>query len=359
MRKEVLLSYFPKITSRRYQLLIAAFENLDNVWQANFEQLKTCGWEEKIINEFIAWRGQVNADKIQRILEHENIHCVFKDDEAYPKLLKEIYDPPFCLFIRGILPAENFSLAVVGTRKFTTYGKQVVEEIVDDLSKSGITIVSGLALGIDGIAHEAALNSGGKTIAVLGSGVNKTHVYPALHRKLGERIVDSGGALISEYPPGTLPTNFTFPRRNRIIAGLTLGTLVVEAPEGSGALITTQCALDNSREVFAVPQNINSENSWGPNNLLKTGAHLVTCANDILDALNLQEVKQFVANREIIADSPIEAEILKNLTHEPIHVDELIKKTKLDSSEVNATLILMEMKGKIKNLGTMMYVISH
>jgi len=357
MRKEILLSYFPKITSRRYQLLLAAFDNLEQVWQASFEGLKKTNWEEKIINEFIDWRNKVDEEKIAKILEHENIHCIFKDEVAYPKLLKEIYDPPFCLFVRGTLPSEDFSLAVVGTRKFSTYGKQIVEEIVGELSHNGLTIISGLALGIDGIAHEAALNAGGKTIAVLGSGINKMHIYPSQHKRLSEEILAKGEALISEYPPGTLPTTFTFPRRNRIVAGLTLGTLVIEAPEGSGALITAQCAADNNREVFAVPQNINQENSFGPNNLLKTGAHLVTSATDILDALNLQEVKKFVANREIIPDSPVEAKILENLTHEPLHVDELIKKCTLDSSSVNATLILMEMKGKVRNVGGMAYVL--
>jgi DNA processing protein len=357
MRKEILLSYFPKITSRRYQSLLAAFENLERVWQAGFAELKKSNWEEKIIQEFIDWRGQVDEEKIARILAHENIHCIFKDEEAYPKLLKEIYDPPFCLFVRGTLSTEDFALGVVGTRKFSLYGKQITEEIVGELAQSGLTIISGLALGIDGIAHEATLRVGGKTIAVLGSGINKLHIYPAQHKKLSEEILEKGGALISEYPPGTLPTVYTFPRRNRIVAGLTLGTLVIEAPEGSGALITAQCAADNNREVFAVPQNINVENSVGPNNLLKNGAHLITCATDILEILNLQEVKKFVTNREIIPDSPTEAKILENLTHEPIHVDELIKKSALDSSTINATLILMEMKGKVRNLGGMTYVL--
>lgn len=358
MKKEILLSYFPKITSKRYQQLIAVFDNLDNAWQADNEALKTTGWDEKVIQEFLTWKEKINEEKIAKILEQENIYCLTKDDEEYPELLKQIYDPPFCLFVRGNLDMIKFPVAVVGTRKFTNYGKQVTEEIIFELAKQGITIVSGLALGIDGIAHETTINAGGKTIAVLGTGINRKHVYPASHYQLSEKIIASGGALVSEYPPGALPSKYSFPRRNRIIAGLSIGTLVIEAPEDSGALITSQYALDNNREVFAIPQNINSVNSAGGNNLLKNGAHLVTKAEDILEVLNLQDIKEFIDSQEIIPDSPVEAEILKTLSKEPIHVDAITKLTKLDSPTINATLTLMEMKGKVKNLGGMNYILS-
>jgi DNA processing protein len=251
----------------------------------------------------------------------------------------------------------KFPIAVVGTRKFTNYGQQITEEIVSQLAQQGITIISGLALGIDGIAHNATIEAGGKTIAVLGTGINKKHIYPAAHYQLSEKIIASGGALISEYPPGALPSKYSFPRRNRIIAGLSVGTLVIEAPEESGSLITAQYALDNNREVFAIPQNITSINSTGVNNLLKNGAHLITQAEDILEVLNLEKIKEFIDNQEIIPDSPTEAKILEILTKEPIHVDVITKKTQLDSSTVNATLTLMEMKGKVRNLGGMNYIL--
>lgn len=357
MRKEILLSYFPKITSKRYQQLIAVFDNLDKAWQAGLEDLRKLGWDEKLILEFLEWRAKVNEEKINKILEHEKITCLTIDDANYPKLLKEIYDPPFCLFVRGELKAEEFNLAVVGTRKFSPYGKQVTIDLVSELALQGITIVSGLALGIDGIAHETALQNGGRTIAILGTGINRQHVYPAQHCRLADNIVLGGGAVISEYPPGTLPSRFTFPRRNRIIAGLSLGTLVVEAPAESGALITSQYALDNNREVFAIPQNITANNSLGPNNLLKNGAHLVTTANDILEILNLQEIKSYISSQKIIPESPIEEKILENLSREPIHIDELTKKCSLDSAQINATLTMMEMKGKVRNLGAMQYVL--
>jgi len=358
MKKEILLAHWPKITVKRHQQLMAFFSSLNNVWTAKSEELQKMGWKDELITNFLDWKNNVNEEKIGKILEQENITCVLKDDENYPELLKEIYDAPFCLFTRGELNNEGFSLAVVGPRKFSPYGKQITEEIVSELANQGIVIISGLALGIDSIAHSATLQAGGTTVAVLGSGINDRHIYPAKHRGLAENIVNKGGAVISEYPPGALPSKFTFPRRNRIVAGMSLGTLVIEAAEGSGALITAQSALDNNREVFAVPQNITSPNSAGVNQLIKNGAHPVTCAQDIIDALDLKDIKNFISNREIVPDSPAEAKLLEFLSREPIHVDSLVKKTKLDSPSVNATLTLMEMKGKVRNMGGMNYVLS-
>lgn len=358
MRKEILLSYFPKLTIKRYHELVAVFSNLDNVWSAEFDDFKELKWNDNLINEFLLWRDEVDEEKIAKVLEQEKITCITQTDENYPKLLKEIYDPPFCLFVRGELTQDDYSLAVVGPRKFSQYGKQVCGELVRDLSNKGITIVSGLALGIDSVAHDACLQVNGKTIAVLGSGINKQHIYPAVHKNLADKIITIGGALISEYPPGTLPSKFTFPRRNRIVAGMSLGTLVIEAGENSGALITATCALENGREVFGVPQNITTQNSIGVNNLIKTGASLVNSAEDIINALDLHEIKTFQANKEILPDSPTEAKILEHLSREPIHVDNLVKQTELDAPIVNSTLTLMEMKGKVKNLGGMNYVTS-
>lgn len=357
MKKEILFSYFPKNTVRRYQELVAAFNNLEQAWQAGEPELIKIGWGEKLTREFISWKNQLDENKISKILQQEKIYCLTRDDETYPASLRELYDPPFCLFVRGTIPKDGFNLAVVGTRKYTTYGKQVTEEIVTGLAENGITIVSGLALGIDGIAHEATLRSGGKTIAVLGTGINDAHIYPSVHRNLANRIINAGGAIISEYPPGALPSRFGFPKRNRIVAGLSSGVLVTEAPEDSGALITAQSTLDLGREIFAVPHPITSPNSIGTNTLIKNGAHLINSAKDILEILNLQEIKQFIGNREVLPDSPTEAELLKHLSHESLHVDQIVKLTKLDSSTINATLTLMEMKGKVRNLGGMMYVL--
>jgi DNA processing protein len=359
MKREILLSYFPKMTTKRVGNLRAVFTSMDEVWATEFSELKEkLPWEENLIHEFLLWRDEINEEKVERVLHNEKIHCITQDDEEYPELLKEIYDPPLCLFVRGAIPQDGFNLAVVGPRKFSQYGKQVAEELVRQLAAQGITIVSGLALGIDGIAHNAALAAEGTTVAVLGTGIDRQHIYPRVHSMLSEKIIEQGGAVIAEYPPGTLPNRFTFPRRNRIVAGMSLGTLVIEATEKSGALITAQCALDTNREVFAVPQNITSPTSVGTNNLLTMGAKPVMKAEDILDALNLQEVAQYVTNTTILPDSPTEAKVLEHLSREPVHIDELIRKSGLESHVVNGTMTLMEMKGKIRNLGGMMYVLA-
>ena len=356
--REILISHWPKITVKRYQQLLGFFSSLDNAWQAKSTDFEKMGWKDDLATNFLDWKNNVDEEKIAKILDQEKITCVLKTDDNYPKLLKEIYDAPICLFTRGELNNDGFILAVVGPRKFSSYGKQITEEIVGNLASQGIVIISGLALGIDSIAHHTTLQAGGKTIAVLGSGINDKHIYPAGHRNLANDIIKKGGAVISEYPPGALPSKFTFPRRNRIIAGMSLGTLVIEAAEGSGALITAQSALDNNREVFAIPQNITSPNSAGVNQLIKNGAHPVTSAQDIIDVLDLEDIKNFISNREIVPDSPTEAKLLEFLSREPIHIDQLVKQTQLDSPTVNATLILMEMKGMVKNLGGMMYVLS-
>lgn len=357
MQKEILLAHFPKITVKRYQQLLAAFSSLDEVWQAEFDELIKTGIDEKIIHEFLIWREKLDEEKIYKILEQEKIQCFTLNDKNYPTLLKEIYDPPFCLFVRGNLQKDDFNLAVVGTRKYTTYGKQVTENLVTDLVHQGVTITSGLAFGIDIIAHQTTLKNNGKTIAILGSGINKRHIYPHEHQNIAEEIIAKSGAVISEYPPGTLPNKYTFPRRNRIIAGISSGTLVIEAAEKSGALITAECALEAGREVFAVPQNITSNTSLGPNQLIKNGAKLITSSQDIIEALDLQDIQVYVKNKQILAESPEEEVILAILSQEPCHIDDITKNSGLSSTQISANLTIMEMKGKVRNLGNMMYVV--
>jgi DNA processing protein len=277
-----------------------------------------------------------------------NIEKIDINHASYPRLLKEIYDPPKQLYVWGELRAEeNYPLAIVGTRKISSYGRQATIDLTRDLTKAGLTIISGLALGVDGLAHEACLDVGGRTIAVLGSGLKK--IYPAEHKKLAEKIVANGGAVISEYEPDQGPAKWTFPVRNRIVAGMSLGVLVIEAPEKSGSLITASCALDLGREIFAVPGNIQSQNSFGTNQLIKSGAKAITQASDILDALNLElnlEIK-----KEIIPSNEKEKIILEILNPGPAHIDEIIKQSKLEARVISSTLTIMEMMGKIKNLG--------
>jgi len=354
------LAHFPKITYQRYKKLLAFFHDLKNLWRAEIGEIVKARIEEEIAREFIVWREQNPIEKIMENLDRLNIKVVSVNEEYYPKLLAEITDPPHTLFYRGDLSIKNQpTLAVVGSRRYTDYGKRACEQIIGPLAQQGMIIVSGLALGIDGISHQCTLNNQGKTIAVLGSGIDAYTIYPASHKQLAEKIITAGGAVISEYPPGFKPTKYTFPARNRIIAGLSLGTLVVEAAQISGTLITAQCALDYNREVFAVPHAITSITGVGTNNLIKMGAKLVNSAEDITDALNLVNLKQITANRKILPSSPTEEKILSTLSKEPTHVDLIIKQTKLDSPKINGTLTLMEMKGMVKNVGGMMYILSN
>lgn len=359
MNYHTLIAHFPKITYSRYKKIINYFPNLADVWEvAEFTDFIKAGLEEQVADEFIRWRENVEEEKIFNILEREGIVTVSINQPGYPEILTQIPDPPHTLFVRGKLPDEKLpSIAVVGTRNHTLYGKQVCAEIVSGLAHQGVAIVSGLALGVDGVAHETALNNSGKTIAVLGSGVNKDSIYPAFHQRLAERIIESGSAVISEYPPGFTPTRYSFPARNRIIAGLTLGTLVIEAPTESGSLITAKCALDYNREVMAIPHPLSSIKGEGCNNLIKLGATLIRSAQDVLEALNLKNAQQTIEKQSLTPSSPNEAAILKILSSEPLHIDFIIKQAGLDSQSVTSTLMLMEIKGIVRNAGGMRYIV--
>ncbi len=353
---------FAKIYSvgpNRFQKLLNFFSSLEQAWQAPLSLLKQTGLEESVINQIITARPTINLELELEKLERHQVKVVTIPDADYPKLLKEIYAPPPIIFYRGALPkADDFLLAVVGTRKFSIYGQQVAISLTRALAEQGLTIVSGLALGIDSLAHNATLDVNGKTLAVLGSGIEANNIYPTSNRFLSEKIINQGGCVLSEHPLGTPPLKQHFPRRNRIIAGLSLGTLVVEAPEKSGALITAQFALEQNREVFSVPGPITSLASAGTNNLIKMGARAVTNADDILECLNLKKATAYLVASAIIAESAEEEKVLNNLKLEPLHVDELTRLTALPISTLQATLTIMEMKGKVRHLGAMKYVAS-
>ncbi len=351
------LYFYPKLSFKRYQGLKQIFRTLDDAWSAHPSEFQRAGWDDKTIADFSSWKTKVNEEELYTSLTREQIQLIPFGHTNYPKLLAQIFDPPICLFVQGELKEEKFSLAVVGARKSTAYGEQVTADIIAPLASMGITIVSGLALGIDSLAHQITLQNQGRTLAVLGGGIDKNSIMPRQNLRLASEIVAHGGAVISEYPPGTVPNHYTFPKRNRIIAGLALGTLVIEAAEGSGSLITASCALDNGREVFAIPQNITSPSSFGTNTLIKHGAKPVTRYTDILEALNLTNVREFVHNEQVLPASPTEEKLLQALSREPLHVDILIKQTGIPSHTIMSTLTLMEMKGMVKHLGGMSYVI--
>jgi len=241
----------------------------------------------------------------------------------------------------------------VGTRRLTAYGRQVTEEIAGTLARSGVTIVSGLARGVDSIAHQAALNAGGRTLAVLGCGVDC--IYPPENRRLAEQML-ARGALLSDYAPGTPPDGPNFPPRNRIISGLSLAVVVVEAGLTSGALITATFAAEQGREVFAVPGNITAPQSQGANRLIQNGAHVLLSAQDVLETLNLTMVSQQRLARVALPSDPTEAQLFQALGRQPRHVDEICLSTGLPIEQVSATLALMELKGLARQVGGMNYV---
>jgi len=332
------------------------FGNLKDAWNAPAGELKHAGLDSRSVNAIAALRARISLDEEMEKLERYKVKVFTCEDPSYPARLKEIYDYPPVLYVRGnLMPKDGPYLAVVGTRKPTVYGRQVTEEVVADLVQSNITIVSGLARGIDSIAHRTALDNRGETIAVLASGLDI--VYPADNVKLAQAIMEHG-ALISEYPLGVKPKAENFPRRNRIMSGLSLGVLVIEAGERSGALITAHQALEQNRDVFAIPGSVLSPNSRGTNHLIQEGAKLVCNYNDILEELNLTAMAQQLEIKEFLPANEKESQVLNQLTSEPNHIDEICRRSGLTMPEVSSTLAMLELKGLAKQVGNMNYVLS-
>ncbi|HNZ73003.1 MAG TPA: DNA-processing protein DprA [bacterium] len=351
------LSQIKKIGPISWQKIINYFPSLEAAWQASAEDFKRAGLEEKLISYLISQRPTLNPEaELSKLLE-EKINLIKITDPNYPRLLKEIYNPPAILYYRGSLDSlTKPTIAIVGTRKNSSYGRQVAEEIGGQLARAGLTIVSGLALGIDALAHLAAINHQEPTAAVLGSGLDWQNIYPATNRQLAQKIIDGQGIVLSELSLGTMPTKFTFPLRNRIISGLSLGTIVIEAPESSGALITAKYALEQNREVFAIPGSIYNRLSVGANNLIKAGAKLVNCHQDILEELNIKSIDEKISP---LADQPhdsTELIILNLLSKEPLHIDKIAIFSKLKINSLMSALTLLEMKGLIKDLGGKNYI---
>lgn len=288
----------------------------------------------------------------------DGIKTISIKDKEYPESLEKIKNPPKVLYYRGSLPrAEARGFAIVGTRRYSPYGKQVALSVAGDLAESGITIVSGLAPGIDTFCHEAALERKGKTIAVLGTGIDEESIYPKSNLRLAKKIIETGGCLISEYPPGTRGTKFTFPKRNRIISGLSIGVLVIEAKEMSGALITANYAFSQGREVFAIPGLIHSLNSRGCHALIKKGAKLVDNVNDILEKLSLPYLTSDIKQKN--GETKEEDLILEALSGESLYIDKIIEQTSLPASAISSTLAILEIKKRVRNLGGGIYALAH
>jgi DNA processing protein len=339
----------------RFNQLENYFGNLERAWLADTAELKKSGLDQFIVDAIAEGRPGISLDKEMEKLERSHVQVYTYHDDGYPSRLKEIYDYPPVIYVRGSLqPQDECSIAVVGTRKSTSYGKQVTEEIVTDLVNNKVTIASGLARGIDAVAHRAALKAGGRTIAVFACGLET--IYPAEHAELARNIAENG-ALISEYPLEAKPRAENFPRRNRIMSGISLGVLVVEAGETSGAIITANMALEQNREVFAIPGNIFSEASIGTNRLIQEGAKLVRSYADILEELNLTAVTHQIEMKEVIPATGTEMLLIKHLSTEPVHIDEVCRRAGLSVATVSSTLAMMELKGMVRQVGSMNYVL--
>lgn len=338
----------------KFRALVDFFGTARAAWEANEPSLRQAGLDSRAIENLQRARRRIDPAEETGRTRAAGIQILTWDDEAYPACLKEIPDPPPVLYLRGDLqPRDQWAVAVVGTRRLTSYGRHVTRQLVADLAASGVTIVSGLARGIDGVAHQTALEANGRTLAVLGSGLSR--IYPPEHRHLAQQITEQG-AVLSDFPPDTSPEPGNFPRRNRIISGLSLGVLVIEAGAKSGALITTRYALEQGRDVFAVPGNINARASLGTNRLIQQGAKLVLSAGDVLEELNMTMVEQQVAVQMVLPETHEEAHLLRMMSDQPCHIDELSRAAGLPVAQVTSALTMMELKGMVRQVEGMHYV---
>ena len=351
------LNLISGVGSKKIELLLNYFEKPQNIWESDLPNLKASGVGEKLAERILEEKGNIHPEAEWEKLQREKIEMLTLTDKSYPQLLREIHRPPYILYKRGKLDLNSgVMIGIVGSRKYSSYGAQATASLSRDLSHAGIVVVSGLAIGVDTIAHRAAIEDQSPTIAVLGSGLDEENIYPRCNLNLAHEIIETG-AILSEYPAGSPATNITFPARNRIIAGLTRGTLVTEAGEKSGALITAKYALEYNRDIFAIPGSIFSPTSLGVNSLIKSGAKLVSSARDILEELDfVLEKKESTLPK--VPETKEEEIIIKVLSNDPTHIDKLAILTKLETMTVSSTLSMMEIKGWVKNVGGQNYIIT-
>jgi DNA processing protein len=343
------LSLVPEIGPIISKKLLSSMGSPEQIFSAGIDDLRSVDGlnreRAENINKFDLWD---DIEKKVEVIEKEDIQVITYADPLYPELLKEIPDAPVVLYMKGDYCQEDrFAVAIVGSRNYSHYGEAVTQRITDKLASAGFTVISGMARGIDTLAHKSALDSGGRTVAVLGSGLDIC--YPAENKVLMRRIISSG-CVFSEFLPGTRPNRENFPRRNRLISGLSLGVLVVEAARESGSLITAHCALEQNREVFSVPGNIMSRTSEGTNRLIKQGAKLVLDADDIIEDL-APLLKGFIkrdSRKKAVDMTEEEGRLCMNLSHEPKHVDVLSRETGLPPHTILNLLLSMELKGLAK-----------
>ncbi|HEX7456209.1 MAG TPA: DNA-processing protein DprA [Candidatus Nanoarchaeia archaeon] len=357
----IALAAAPGVGPVRFKVLLKHFKKAENVWKADEKTLEKI-LTPALFKQFVQFRKSFDIESYFYKIGKLNIKVITLDDENYPKLLKEIPDAPPVLYVKGELPSgleselKPRTIAVVGARKMTSYGKEVTEILVRDLVAAGFIVVSGLARGVDSYSHRVTIGNGGKTIAVLGGGVDV--IYPQENAALAAEIADGHGAVISEFPIGMQSIPGNFPARNRIISGLSLGVLVTEAGGESGSLITAGCAGEQGREVFAVAGPMYSKLAKGPAQLIKQGAKLVMNVEDILEELQLELGVKSQVSSEVKADSAEEQIILDLIIDGPVHIDEITRVSKLPASKVGSILSLMEIKGLVKSLGSGSYFLN-
>jgi DNA processing protein len=340
---------FPKISSEIWQKLTAYFDSYQSAWNAPRDALSRAGLRQPALTEFSNYAKATEPPKVWEKYQKYGIDIIALPDERYPKLLKEIYNPPFLLYIRGeLLPQDEMSIAIVGSRKATDYGKRATREVAEGLAAAGVTVISGLALGLDAEAQLAALKAGGRTIAVLPGGLER--ICPQTNYALGLAVIENG-ALISEKPIGTPIFKQSFPARNRIISGLSQGVLITEAGEHSGTLHTANFAIEQNRQIYALPGPIYNPLSKGPNDLLKIGAKAVTSADDILEDLGVENV----GSKPSKPENENERMIFRILETEPKHIDAISIESERPGHEISQILTMMEIKGSVRHLGGMVY----
>ena len=337
----------------RLRLLLDHFGDLEIAWHSPAEAYRSAGITEQVVDRIQQRKNSFSIEEYWHKLVEAGIHVLTWNDPEYPNRLREINQPPPVLYTRGAMSFEDeWAVSIVGTRRLTAYGRRVTEELAGFLARNGITIVSGMARGIDTVAHHAALENGGRTIAVLGCGVDT--IYPPENRQLAQEIMQSG-CLMSDYAPGTPPDSRNFPPRNRIIAGLGLATVVVEAGKRSGALITSTFAVEQGREVFAVPGQIYAPQSKGTNALIQQGAQPYLSKEELLELLNIEMIDEQKSVRTDFQIEPFEREILKLIANEPLHIDEICVQSRQNIDKISATLVMMELKGLVQQDGNMNY----
>ncbi len=352
-------SLVPEIGTKRILNLLNKFGTLSSAWKANEAQLHQAGLEKQPITNLLHFRQKLDLERELARIELVKARLIPLVDADYPSLLKQIADPPPVLYVRGTLTLQDErALCIVGTRKASPAGRDTARHIAQHLAKQDLTIISGLAQGIDEAAHRGALEGGGRTIAVSACGIQA--IYPEQNLELAHQIIESG-AVITEFPIGTPPLRNNFPRRNRLMSGMALGVLVVEAPEKSGALITAGVAAEQGRDVFAIPGNILNPASSGTNRLIQDGAKLVMGVEDILNELNIAytSVQTKTVTETISPANDNEAKILKFLGADAIHIDEIVRQSGLAVPIVSSTLTILELKGLAQMVGAMQYSLIH